>query len=73
MRQILLESGGVEGGDVPDRPALGSGGGLALIGTDDIVRAGTGIYATSIGKGLREAVEYGDREVTSNGTELLVA
>ncbi len=52
---------------------LGSGGGLALIGTDDIVRAGTGLYAMSIGKGLREAVEYGDREVTSNGTELLVA
>jgi diguanylate cyclase (GGDEF)-like protein len=52
---------------------LGAGGGFALIGTDDIIRAGTGIYAKSVGKGLREAVEYGEREVTSTGTELLVA
>ncbi len=52
---------------------LGAGGGFALIGTDDIVRAGTGIHAKSVGKGLREAVEYGEREVTSTGTELLVA
>jgi diguanylate cyclase (GGDEF)-like protein len=52
---------------------LGAGGGLALIGTDDIIRAGTGIYQASVGSGLREAVEYGEREVTPNGTELVVA
>jgi diguanylate cyclase (GGDEF)-like protein len=52
---------------------LGSGGGLALIGTDDIVRAGSGMYAKSVGRGLKELVEYGEREVTDNGTELLVA
>lgn len=52
---------------------LGKGGGLALVGTDDIVRAGTGIYANAVGTGLRESVEHGDRETTENGTELLIA
>lgn len=33
---------------------LGSGGGLALIGTDGIVRAGTGRYQRMIGSGFRE-------------------
>ncbi len=52
---------------------LGKGGGLALVGTDDIVRAGTGIYANAVGTGLRESVEHGERETTENGTELLIA
>ena len=52
---------------------LGKGGGLALVGTDDIVRAGTGIYANAVGRGLRESVEHGERETTENGTELLIA
>jgi diguanylate cyclase (GGDEF)-like protein len=52
---------------------LGRGGGLALVGMDDIVRAGTGIYASAVGAGLREAVAHGERETTDSGTELLIA
>jgi diguanylate cyclase (GGDEF)-like protein len=34
--------------------SLGESGGLALIGTDDIIRAGAGFYASAIGQSLRE-------------------
>jgi diguanylate cyclase (GGDEF)-like protein len=33
---------------------LGESGGLALIGTDDIIRAGAGLFASDIGQSLRE-------------------
>ena len=51
---------------------LGNGGGLAVIGTDDIIRAGSGIYEPSVGRGLREGVRQGPSQRTSNGTELVV-
>lgn len=51
---------------------LGDGGGLAVIGTDDIVRAGSGIYEQSVGRGFREGIRQGPSKKTANGTELVV-
>lgn len=51
---------------------LGDGGGLAVIGTDDIIRAGSGIYEQSVGRGLREGIRQGPSKKTANGTELVV-
>lgn len=53
--------------------SLGEGGGLALVGTDDIIRAGSGIYSKSLGMGHREGIRYGDSEYSHDGTELLLA
>ena len=53
--------------------SLGEGGGLAVIGTDDVIRAGTGIYGDLIGRGLQEGVRHGESEFVANGTELLIA
>ena len=50
---------------------LGEGGGLAVIGTDDIIRAGTGIYADALGLGFREGRQNGGVEYLSDGTELI--
>ena len=52
---------------------LGEGGGLALIGRDDIIRAGTGIYAKSLGLGMREHIQNGPTEYSPDGTELVMA
>ncbi len=52
--------------------SLGEGGGIALVGTDDIIRAGTGIYANLIGQGLREGVRRGESEFARDGTELVL-
>ena len=50
---------------------LGEGGGLALTGTDGIIRAGTGIYASALGLSLKQGTPLGDHEYTRDGTELL--
>ncbi|NJO32570.1 MAG: EAL domain-containing protein [Rhodospirillales bacterium] len=47
-------------------------GGLAVIGKDDIIRAGSGIYAASLGRGLREGMRHGAEKRTANGTLLAV-
>ena len=52
---------------------LGEGGGLALTGTDGIIRAGTGIYASALGISLKQGTPLGDHEYTRDGTELLTA
>lgn len=51
---------------------LGQGGGLAVIGTDDIIRAGSGIYTQSLGRGLREGTQLELPKRSANGTELVV-
>ena len=47
-------------------------GGLAVVGKDDIIRAGSGIYAASLGRGLREGARHGTEKLTPNGTLLAV-
>jgi diguanylate cyclase (GGDEF)-like protein len=50
---------------------LGEGGGLAVIGRDDIIRAGTGIYAHALGLGFKEGRHNGMVEYLSDGTQLI--
>jgi len=52
---------------------LGKGGGLALLGTDDVVRAGTGIYQGSLGTKLGKHVRTGLTAKAANGSEALLA
>lgn len=47
-------------------------GGLAVVGKDDIIRAGSGIFAASLGRGLRGGVRHGTEKQTSHGTLLRV-
>lgn len=46
---------------------LGRGGGLALLGTDGIVRAGTGRYHSMLGQGFREGTHL--RSIASRSAE----
>ena len=52
---------------------LGEGGGIAVIGADDVIRAGTGIYQDKLGHGLQDAIHYGEDDTVINGTQLVIA
>ena len=52
--------------------ALGSGGGLAIVGDDGIVRAGAGIYRDQVGKTLPPGGATAERMTTSAGIEVAI-
>ena len=52
--------------------ALGSGGGLAIVGDDGIVRAGAGIYRDQVGKTLPPGGATAERMTTSAGVEVAI-
>ena len=52
---------------------LGAGSGLAVVGTDDVVRAGTGHYASLLGRGLPQAEVVGELHATRDGTAVFGA
>jgi hypothetical protein len=51
--------------------ALGVGGGFALLGDDDIVRSGSGIYANALGTGFRSGHLIDDSEAAESSAGLL--
>lgn len=52
--------------------ALGKRGGLAVIGSDDRVRAGSGIYEGMLGNLLEDQIPNGTSSLTENGTQIVV-
>ncbi len=51
---------------------MGQNSGLALIGEDDVIRAGTGIFETQLGKGLRAALLDGEALPSRSRTSLFL-
>lgn len=52
---------------------MGQESGLALIGQDDVIRAGTGIFEKQLGKGLRSAVLDGTSLPSQSRTSLILS
>jgi diguanylate cyclase (GGDEF)-like protein len=52
---------------------LGPTGGVALAGNDDVIRAGTGVYATALGRGLRFSEGEEVPESPLSGTNLFLS
>jgi diguanylate cyclase (GGDEF)-like protein len=52
---------------------LGRGTGVAVVGPDDIVRTGTGIYADSLGQKLHDITSFNDVKRDDDGTRLVNA
>ena len=52
---------------------LGDGSGLAVVGSDDIIRAGTGIYAQALGTRLKEGDQRAEVEHSPEGTQLVLS
>lgn len=53
--------------------AMGQGSGLALIGHDDVIRAGTGIFESQLGRGLRSALVEGTSLPPRSRTSLFLS
>jgi diguanylate cyclase (GGDEF)-like protein len=51
---------------------LGTGGGLALVGSDDIIRAGAGSFAGELGRGIRSNLLPERAAYSENGTEFFL-
>ncbi len=52
---------------------LGRGSGFAIIGTDDIIRAGTGVYEGAVGRSLREELETEELYTFDGRTDVVLA
>lgn len=52
---------------------LGRGTGVAVVGPDDIVRTGTGIYENSLGEKLHDITSFKDEKREDDGTKLVNA